>query len=234
MHELAVCTVRSTAGVEAVGFVREAGDGWLVVATEEDAILDPGWVPGVDVAVVVLDDVRGECSYRGETLEIRDDAIVVGLSALLGIEQKRSAARVRISIPCHGEVVVPWGAELDADGAPAAEAPAAEAPPAAAAPLAGEQKPAARELRFTVLDLSATGMRFMATWAVPTGAVVSFRLPVPGAAVRLHARVVRTTESRSGWHHGAAFEHLPASDAELLYRFVMREQGAQRRRQVLA
>ena len=129
----------------------------------------------------------------------------------------RAVARVAVAVECEGFVTLPAGAgdgpDEGADGADAA----------------GEQP-----LRFTVLDVSAHGMRMMTTTVLPPGSTVRFVFPELSDAFWLQAVVVRAQPSRTGTHYGCRFVETSPRETDALFRYVLRTQGAQRRQQTLA
>lgn len=88
----------------------------------------------------------------------------------------------------------------------------------------------ARSFAVTVLDVSATGMRFAARNPVPVGSVVLVRLTTDGHALELRARVLRVDEGKSVWRHGAEFLEPDERTKERLYRLVLRLQREEIRR----
>ncbi len=88
----------------------------------------------------------------------------------------------------------------------------------------------AEQLALTVLDVSATGMRFSARRMMSHGTEVLVRLPADGVALALRARVLRVDEGRHSWRCGAEFVDVDDSTRERLYRLVMRLQREEARR----
>ena len=86
----------------------------------------------------------------------------------------------------------------------------------------------------TVLDVSATGLRFSAKRKVELGEVLLVHLPAEGHTLDLRAHVLRADEARHTWRHGAEFLDLDDPTRERLYRLVMRLQREEARRQALA
>ena len=82
----------------------------------------------------------------------------------------------------------------------------------------------------TVLDVSATGLRFSSKRKVPDGGALLVHLPAEGTTLELHARVLRVDEVRHGWRHGAEFFDVDDASRERLYRLVMRLQREEVRR----
>ncbi len=211
MHELAPCAVSGPSGARAQGYVRALdGDVLRVAVTGDGEALRPG----DPVQVVLLDEGRGECRYTGVVARLVDGTLDVAGARLVSVVQKRSAARVRTGVVCVGRVRVPW--------TPGRTDASPQGP-------AGDE----RLVRFTVLDVSATGMRFLFVDQLPTGSIVTFRFPPLALAEDIRATVVRLERSRSGWHHGCRFDGLSRRQSDVLYRYVLRTQGEQRRRQLL-
>lgn len=86
------------------------------------------------------------------------------------------------------------------------------------------------QLALTVLDVSATGLRFSSKRKVPDGGVLLVHLPAEGATLTLRARVLRVEEARHLWRHGAEFVDVDDPSRERLYRLVMRLQREEVRR----
>lgn len=214
MHELSPCTIRAADDdVTVVGFVR-AFDGDTLTIGSEDIVR--GLAAGRDVTVQVLDEVRGECLYAGFVSRVAGDQVDIADVDLVATLQKREVARVRTSVPCHGVVSRPTEVFLEGvDGGEGAER---------AAPSGGDHG-----LDFTVLDISAHGMRILARETVPVGSVIRFEFPELDVPFLLAAVVVRVQESRTGMHYGCRFEGTSAREADALFGYVMRTQGAQRR-----
>lgn len=207
MHELALCSVENDGSTVLSGYVRTFEDGVLWVGTE-------GLVRGLAEEEVytlrVLDDVRGECVYVGEVGRVTADTVAFVGVELLSTLQKRAVARVAVTVECEGFAV--RAAEPDADGeAPADAAPGAEVP-----------------FRFTVLDVSAHGMRMMSQTELPPGSTVRFVFPELSDAFWLQAVVVRAQPSRTGTHYGCQFVETSPRETDELFRYVLRTQGASR------
>lgn len=215
MHELALCSVEHDDGRTALsGYVRTFEDGVLWLGTE-------GIVRGVaedeTYLLRVLDDARGECLYQGEVARVSADTVAFTGVELLSTLQKRAVARVAVSIECEGFARL--ATEPDEEG---------EHPEPA--PEDGEEV----RLTFTVLDVSAHGMRMMSQTELPPGSTVRFVFPELSAAFWLQAVVVRAQPSRSGTHYGCQFVETSPRETDELFSYVLRTQGAQRRQQKLA
>ncbi|HYQ74409.1 PilZ domain-containing protein [Cellulomonas sp.] len=226
MHELALCSVEHDGHAVLSGYVRTFEDGVLWAGFE-------GIVRGVaegDVYLLrVLDDARGECVYQGEVARITADTVAFVGVELLSTLQKRAVARVAVHVEVQGFArlaAVPdgdaheHGHEHDPDAGPAAGAVDAEA----------DEVP----FVFTVLDVSAHGMRMMSQTELPVGSEVRFVFPELSAAFWLQAVVVRAQPSRSGTHYGCRFVETSTRETDELFSYVLRTQGALRRQQKLA
>ena len=81
----------------------------------------------------------------------------------------------------------------------------------------------------TVLDVSATGARFMAPEELQEGSTVRLGLPVGDDLVDLHLRVVRHEVSSTGTRYGAMLVDPSERTRDSLYRLVLRLQREQAR-----
>ena len=215
MHELALCSVEHDGHAVLSGYVRTYEDGVLWAGTEG---IVRGVAEGEQYTLRVLDEVRGECVYVGSVARITADTVAFADVELLSTLQKRAVARVAVSVECEG-FATPAAAPHD-DGTAAARDEE---------PDAGEQP-----VQFTVLDVSAHGMRMMSQTELPPGSTVRFVFPELSDAFWLQAVVVRAQPSRSGTHYGCRFVETSPRETDALFRYVLRTQGAQRRQQTLA
>ncbi len=229
MHELALCSVEHDGHAVLSGYVRTFEDGVLWAGFED---IVRGVAEGDVYLLRVLDDARGECVYQGEVARITADTVgFVGVE-LLSTLQKRAVARVAVHVEVQGFArlaAVPeeghehgheHGAEHAGDAA--GEAPAVDGE--------ADEVP----FVFTVLDVSAHGMRMMSQTELPLGSEVRFVFPELSAAFWLQAVVVRAQPSRSGTHYGCRFVETSDRETDELFSYVLRTQGALRRQQKLA
>ena len=211
MHELAFCSVENDGATVLTGHVRTFEDGVLWAGTEG---IVRGIGEGETLTVRVRDEVRGECVYVGEVARVTADTVAFAGVELLAAHQKRAVARVAVTLGCEGFLRVPQSAPQDGgDGA-------GHGPEAL--------------LRFTVLDVSAHGMRMMSPTELPPGSTIRFVFPELSDAFWLQAVVVRSQPSRTGTHYGCRFVETSPRETDELFRYVLRTQGAQRRQQTLA
>ncbi|WP_136517388.1 flagellar brake protein [Cellulomonas telluris] len=90
-----------------------------------------------------------------------------------------------------------------------------------------------REVTFVVVDVSAHGVRVSTTAGMDLHDRVRFTFPTPERPVALEAEVVRVQETTTGTtHYGCRFVALDERDEDLLFRYVLRTQGEQRRSRV--
>lgn len=85
-------------------------------------------------------------------------------------------------------------------------------------------------LALTVLDVSATGLRFAVRRELPHGTRLVVHLPIDGATLELHAQVLRVEEAREGHRYGARLVDVDEHTSEQLYRLVLRLQREELRR----
>jgi len=216
MHDLSLCTVHVDGEVIVDGFVLGFAGDALTIATSHLAV---GLTPGDDVTVRVLDEVRGECLYAGYVSRIAPDQVDIAEPGLVSTLQKREVVRVRVAIPCRGTVVRHAAApapddDLDGAGGPAESAAAVET---------------GKRIDFTMLDVSAHGMRILARDELAAGSVIRFRFEELDAPFVIDAVVVRGEESRTGTHYGCRFVGMTVRQTDALFGYVLRTQGDQRR-----
>ncbi|WP_454049775.1 PilZ domain-containing protein [Cellulomonas sp. Marseille-Q8402] len=221
MHELALCSVEHDGHTVLSGYVRTFEDGVLWAGTEG---IVRGVAEGETYTLRVLDDARGECVYLGDVARITADTVAFTGVELLSTLQKRAVARVAVTVECEGFARRAEPVE-DEDGA--GDEPADEP---AEATVEGDEFP----FKFTVLDVSAHGMRMMSQTELPPGSTVRFVFPELSAAFWLQAVVVRAQPSRSGTHYGCQFVETSPRETDELFSYVLRTQGALRRQQKLA
>lgn len=242
MHDLALCKVYDDSGTVVVGYVRLFDRDMLTIGTED---IVRGLEPGTDVNVEVLDEVRGECLYAGYVSRVAPDGLEVADVALVSTLQKREVVRVGTHVACTGTVLARWqDPHADAVVEPLVGQPDAltaepdgAVDPEADADARKDEGEAAREdddvvgsmIAFTILDISAHGMRVLAQTRLERGQRIRFlyeELPEP---LILDAVVVRMQESRTGTHYGCRFLGLTMRETDALFRHVLHTQGAQRR-----
>ncbi|BDO41913.1 hypothetical protein CELD12_14030 [Cellulomonas sp. NTE-D12] len=170
-----------------------------VLRMRADAAL-PGLQPGESIGVTVLDPVRGVCSYAG---------------LVAAVEARDDGAAVDV-------VVVEDLARHQRRAAARAAYRCS-----CVATLEGGASPAS--LRVTVLDVSATGARFMAPEELHEGATLRLGLPVGEELVDLRLRVVRHEVSSTGTRYGATLVDPSERTRDALYRLVLRLQREQAR-----
>ncbi|HEX7806154.1 MAG TPA: PilZ domain-containing protein [Cellulomonas sp.] len=228
MHDLALCAVHVDGEVVVDGFVLEFGGDLLTVATSELAV---GLTPGDDVTVRVLDEVRGECLYAGFVSRVAADQVDVADLGLVSTLQKREVVRVRVAIPCRG-TVVPHGAVSAPDGDEARTDGGAGG--ATTATVTEPTTTTGKRIDFTMLDVSAHGMRMLARVELAAGSLIRFRFEELDAPFVIDAIVVRGEESRTGTHYGCRFIGMTVRQTDALFGFVLRTQGDQRRERLRA
>ena len=89
---------------------------------------------------------------------------------------------------------------------------------------------APERLVVTVLDVSATGLRFSCRRDLPLGTALVVQLPTPDGTFELRARVQRIEDAREGHRYGCRLVGVEERVTERLYRLVMRLQREELRR----
>ena len=155
---------------------------------------------GEPVDVTVLDPVRGVCTYNGVAGTIDAAADGTALDVVVLEDVARHQRRAAARAPYRFSCV---------------------------AVLEGGDPP--RTLRVTVLDVSATGARFLVAEDLREGAVLRIGLPTGDEVLDLRLRVVRHEVSTSGTRYGAMLVDAQERTRDALYRLVLRLQREQAR-----
>lgn len=227
MHDLALCTVHVDGDAIVDGFVLAFAGDVLTIATSHLAV---GLTPGDDATVRVLDEVRGECLYAGYVSRVAPDQVDVADLGLVSTLQKREVVRVRVAIPCRG-TVVPHAAQSapDDDDATWTDGATGTAAATATATVTETATATGKRIDFTMLDVSAHGMRMLAHVELATGSMIRFRFEELDAPFVIDAVVVRGEQSRTGTHYGCRFVGMTVRQTDSLFGYVLRTQGDQRR-----
>lgn len=221
MHELDRCVVFVGSQVLLDGYVRSFDGGVMRVESEEPVL--GSIAPGTEVSTLVFDEIRGECHYWAVADQSRARGVDLVSVEMIQSVQKRGVARVRTEIPLTG-VLEPHPGSAPTSAAASGADPDRE-PDGAASP--------GQPIAFTVLDVSAHGMQAWSKVPVRVGRRFTFRFTAARAPLPLTAEVLRVQESRTGYRYGCRFVNQDERSAEELFRFVMQEQGAQRRNRLL-
>ncbi|MBO0900056.1 PilZ domain-containing protein [Cellulomonas sp. zg-ZUI222] len=86
----------------------------------------------------------------------------------------------------------------------------------------------------TVVDISASGVRFVTSRSLSRGDVVRFPMPAGDTTVDLAARVLRVEEGQHEWRYGCELVDLDDRTRETLFRLVLSLQRAAARERSLA
>ncbi len=203
------CALRNEAGeLIARGFVREHDDESLLV--DAHGLLDTWLTEGDSALVEVFNTDRGALTYRGVVEFAAARRVRLRELRLQVVRQQRAALRVPI------DLTVGVVARVDAPDANGADETLD--PP----------------WQVTVIDLSAHGLRFLATEGVEPGSTWRVRLPAPRRHLDVVVQVVRTEELRAGVAHGCRFVDARERDSDELFRWVLdlqRQQLAKRAEQ---
>ncbi|PVU83202.1 hypothetical protein DDP54_09585 [Cellulomonas sp. WB94] len=239
MHDLSLCTVHVDGEVVVDGFVLDFAGDVLTIATSRLAV---GLTPGDDVSVRVLDEVRGECLYAGYVSRVAADQVDIAEPGLVSTLQKREVVRVRVAVPCRGTVVLHAPAPSPEDDLDRADAGAdaaigggtragtgAATTTTAPAPVTEAATATGKRIDFTMLDVSAHGMRILTRVELAAGSLIRFRFEELDAPFVIDAVVLRGDESRTGTHYGCRFVGMTVRQTDALFGYVLRTQGDQRR-----
>lgn len=226
MHELDRCVVFSGSQVVVDGYVRSYVDG--VMRVESDDLLAHRVESGAEVSALVFDSVRGECHYWARAGVVDARGLELVAIEIVQTVQKREVARVRTQLPYVGVLEPLPGTPSVADDGSSGETGAGD----------GEEQhegaARGRPLVFTVLDVSAHGIQVQSKAKLVAGRRFSFVFEQARVPLDLTAEVIRVTESMTGYRYGCRFVDHREHDAEELFRFVMQQQGFQRRNRLLS
>lgn len=92
-----------------------------------------------------------------------------------------------------------------------------------------DRDPNGKAIRLSIVDISASGIRFACPTELAVGEVVRFSLPVDGDTIDVRASVLRIEDARSGARYGCEFLGLDNRTREILFRLVLRLQREQAR-----
>jgi len=228
MHDLALCTVHVDGDAIVGGFVLTLAGDVLTIAASHLVV---GLAPGDDVTVRVLDEVRGECLYAGYVSRVAADRLDVADLGLVSTLQKREVVRVPVAIPCRGTVVPHTAVSAPDDDVAWTDGGAGTATTTATATATVTETATAtgKRIDFTMLDVSAHGMRVLAHVELATGSLIRFRFEELDAPFVIDAVVVRGDQSRTGTHYGCRFVGMTVRQTDSLFGYVLRTQGDQRR-----
>jgi len=183
---------------------------------ESEDVLRGGVEAGAEVSLLVLDEVRGECHYWAQVARVRARGLDLVDVEMVQAVQKRRVARVRLDIPCSGTLEPAPGFAAAPDGRETVEG----------APSGGP-------LAFTVLDVSAHGVQVRSKARLAVGRRFAFVFAHTRVPLALTAEVVRAEESLTGYRYGCRLVEQHEQATEELFRFVLQQQGLQRRNRLL-
>lgn len=161
--------------------------------------------PGNLIFAFVYSNVMGECKYAGEVRRITDYCIEFGGMKLVGSSQKRQNTRVNKRLEYRLT-------KYYADGVERSFSP---------------------PLEIIILNLSATGLYFHCDHKFEVGFTFPLVLRETGRPVLLRVEVVRREIYDRTYNYGCRFVNIAERDVDEIFRFVFREQIAQRRRSKL-
>lgn len=160
---------------------------------------------GDPILVFVYSSVMGECKYGGEVRRVTDYCIEAVGMKLIGAAQKRQSTRVNKRLEYRL-------AKYYADGI---------------------ERPFDPPLEITILNLSANGMYFHCDRRFETGFTFPLVLRETERPISLRVEIVRRETYDRTYNYGCRFVDIAERDMDEIFRFVFREQIAQRRRSKL-
>ena len=223
VHELDRCVVFAAGVVVLDGYVRSFDD--AVMRVESEDLLRGTVEAGNELSALVFDEVRGECHYWAVAGHVRARGVDLVEVAMVQAVQKREVSRVRTQLPCTGELE-PQPGFLPL---PTSD----ESLDETRSPTLTVGGPSGGPFAFTVLDVSAHGMQVQSAVKLASGRRFAFVFTHTRVPLSLTAEVMRVQESMTGYRYGCRFVDQRERSAEELFRFVIQQQGAQRRNRLL-
>ena len=161
--------------------------------------------PGDAILVFIYSSVMGECKYAGEVRRVTDFCIEASQMELIASNQKRESTRVNKRLEYR--LTKYYDGDKERDFSP--------------------------PLDITILNISATGMYFHCMRKFAVGFSFPLVLRETQRPVAVRVEILRREEYGRSYNYGCRFVDIPERDVDEIFRFVFREQIAQRRRSKL-
>jgi hypothetical protein len=204
VHEFDKCIIYSKDSVKFLeGFVHEYEAGSMKIYTQGKS--DDSIRPLMEVFIHVYNSVKGECKYSGVVEKTNFNNIEVGSVSFVSSVQKRDNTRVNKQLKYR----IAFCYED------------------------GEKRKLDKPFDITMLNISAQGIYFNCDEMLEVG----YRFPIifkeTPRSVNLIAEVVRREEYPRSFNYGCKFVDISEKDMDEIFRFVLKEQIAQRRKRTI-
>lgn len=161
--------------------------------------------PSQEVYLLIYNQVKGECRYEATVRDIRDNVIFFENVKLVGSMQKRN--NTRVSKELHYKITE----RIQDDKTIALEKP----------------------VEITILNISAQGMYINSD----ENFYIGFRFPLTfrelKRPIRLVAEIIRREVYTRSFNYGCFFVGISNKDMDEIFRYVLKEQIEQRRKNLL-
>lgn len=204
MHEFDKCLISSKDSRQVVeGFVHEYESGVMKIYTQGKPA--DFLIPSMKVNINVYNSVMGECKYTGDVKDITFNNIKIVNVGLISSIQKRDNTRVNKQLKYRITHSFNDKEKVKLD----------------------------KPVDITVLNISAQGICFNCDERFEAG----FRFPLvfreATRNINLIIEVVRREEYTRSFNYGCKFVDISEKDMDDIFRFVLKEQIAQRRKRTL-
>lgn len=204
MHEFDKCMVFHLEGAKAAeGFVHECHDGVIKIYTQGTS---QSLVTGEEVLIFIYNSVKGECRYRGKVEKASFNRVEIAGAALVSSLQQRENTRVNKQLKYR--ISYSFNEK-------------------------GERVKLDRPIDIIILNVSAQGMYFNCVERFEVGFAFALIFRETLRPVHLKVKILRREDYSGNYNYGCIFPDVSSKDMDEIFRFVLREQIAQRRKSLM-
>ena len=201
MHEFDKCIIFSNGNAKFIeGFVHEYDAGTMRIYTQGKA--DDSIKPSVEVFVHVYNSVKGECKYIGVVDDVNYNNIKIVNVSLVSSIQKRDNTRVNKQLKYRISHYIKDGQRLKL----------------------------LKPVDITMLNISAQGFCLNCDQQYEVGFQFPLDFKETPRVIGLIAEIVRREDYTRSYNYGCKFVNISEKDMDDIFRFVLKEQIAQRRK----
>lgn len=158
--------------------------------------------PFEKVTVYVYNNIKGECKFNGTVKELEENNLLIVDIDFVHSLQKRDNTRVNKQISCRVDSRFENGVIVRLEHA----------------------------FDIMILNISAEGMYFNCTEKFNSGFRFPFVFREAARNIDLTVEIIRREDYTRSYNYGCRFADISQRDADEIYRFVLKEQIEQRRR----
>lgn len=204
MHEFDKCIIYSKESVKFLeGFVHEYETGTMKIYMQGKS--DDSIRPSMEIYINVYNSVKGECKFVGVVEKTNFNNIEIADVIFVSSVQKRDNTRVNKQLKYKISSFYEDGEKHKLD----------------------------KPIDITMLNISAQGIYFNCDEML----VVGYRFPINfkemTRPINLIAEIVRIEEYPRSFNYGCIFVDISEKDMDEIFRFVLKEQIAQRRKRTI-